>query len=402
MKTDKPSRRGFLASAAVPALLPAGGMAQSTEKPEVAPRIYLDQYQPKSMLVVPQTRVERARFPLIDVHTHVSVVFGDPEFGFTMPPGRSAPDKAQAIERLAQTVRSMDTLNIKTLVNLTGGTGDVLKRNIAELQVKHKGRYLVCTEPSYERYADPNYPQWQAQEIERAKAAGAVGIKVLKSLGLVLREKITSGPLVKIDDKRFDPMWETAGHLGMPIFIHIADPDAFFTPTDKFNERYEELQQHPDWSFYGKDYPTKKELLEQRNRIVERHPKTVFVGLHVANHPENLDDVSGWLRKYPNLHCEFAARISELGRQPRRSQKFFDEFQDRIMFGTDAQGVNQGLYYPYFRFLETLDEHFDYASGPIPRQGRWKISGVGLVDGILKKVYHNNAARLLGLNSLPE
>ena len=236
--------------------------------------------------------------------------------------------------------------------------------------------------------------------MEHAKAAGAVGIKVLKSLGLVLREKITSGPLVKIDDKRFDPMWDAAGRLGLPIFIHIADPDAFFTPTDRFNERYEELQQHPDWSFHGKDYPAKKELLDQRNRVIERHPKTVFVGLHVANHPENLDDVSGWLRKYPNLHCEFAARISELGRQPRRSQKFFDEFQDRIMFGTDAQGVNPGLYHPYFRFLETLDEDFDYASTPIPKQGRWKISGIGLPDGILKKVYHNNAARLFGLATL--
>jgi Amidohydrolase len=400
MTNRKPSRRGFLASAAVPALMPAAGMAQSAEKPEAAPRIYLDQYQPKSMLVVPETRVERARYPLIDVHTHVSMVFGDAVFGFTMPPGRKAPDKAQAVARLAETVHSMDPLNIKTLVNLTGGTGDILQRNIAELQVKHKGRYLVCTEPSYERYADNGYPQWQAQELERAKVAGAAGIKVLKSLGLVLREKITSGPLVKIDDKRFDPMWDAAGKLGLPIFIHIADPDAFFTPTDRFNERYEELQQHPDWSFYGKDFPAKKELLEQRNRIVERHPKTVFVGLHVANHPENLDDVSAWLRKYPNLHCEIAARISELGRQPRRSQKFFDEFQDRIMFGTDAQGVNAGVYRPYFRFLETLDEHFDYSSSPIPRQGRWKISGLGLSDQILKKVYHNNAARLLGLTEI--
>jgi predicted TIM-barrel fold metal-dependent hydrolase len=220
---------------------------------------------------------------------------------------------------------------------------------------------------------------------------------VVKTLGLVLRERITEGPLVKIDDPRFDPMWEAAGKLNLPVFIHISDPDAFFTPIDKFNERYEELQHHPDWSFYGKDFPTKKELLAQRNRVIERHRRTTFVCLHVANHPENLDEVSDWLRRYPNMHCEIAARLGELGRQPRRARKFFEDFPDRIMFGTDGTGAGREVYGPYLRFFETLDEYFDYSTAPIPTQGRWKIYGIGLPDAILKKVYHNNAARLLGL-----
>src|SRR5581483_4224439 len=261
--------------------------------------------------------------------------------------------------------------------------------------------FLVCTEPSYQKYADEGYPTWQADELARAKRAGAVGLKVIKSLGLVLRERITEGPLVKIDDPRFDPMWSACGELNLPVFIHIADPDAFFTPIDRFNERYDELQRRPEWGFYGADFPKKADLLAQRNRVIERHPKTTFVCLHVANHPENLGEVTGWLRRYPNMQCEVAARISELGRQPRQSQKFFDEFQDRIMFGTDVSGgLGLGLYGPYFRFFETLDEYFDYASAPIPPQGRWKIYGIGLPDAILKKVYHNNAARLLGLAAI--
>ncbi len=397
-KSGGPSRRSFMAGALTPASA-AGrcGAQTSSDAPKAAPRIYLDEYQPKSMLVLPQTHVVRARYPVIDVHNHVSLIFGAAPFGAASAQVPPPPDMERSRQRVAQMIPVMDSINLQTMLDLTGGTGDILKRNIAELQKKHEGRFLVCTEPSYTRYADPGYANWQGDELQRAKNDGAVGLKVLKSLGLVLREKITSGPLVKIDDPKFDPMWEAAGALGLPVFIHISDPDAFFTPTDKYNERYEELQHHPDWSFYGKDFPQKSELLAQRNRVIARHPKTTFVCLHIANHPENLDEVTEWLHRYPNMHCEMAARISELGRQPRRSQKFFDAFQDRIMFGTDAHGPGEAMYRTYYRFLETLDEHFDYSGNPIPTQGRWKISGIGLPDQILKKVYHNNAAQLLKL-----
>jgi Amidohydrolase len=393
----KPNRRDFFISSAGLASLAPATASQGAAPTSGPPKIYLNEYEPKSMLALPEHQLRRARYPVIDVHTHVSHIFGAEIFG---APRQSAPpprDMGSARERLNESVRAMDQLNLKMAVALTGGTGAALARNISELQVKHKGRFLVCTEPSYAKYADRDYPAWQGEELSRAKAAGAVGLKVVKTLGLVLREKITEGPLVKIDDPRFDPMWEAAGALNLPVFIHISDPDAFFTPIDRFNERYEELQRHPDWSFYGKDFPKKEELLAERNRVIARHPKTTFVCLHVANHSENLDDVSECLKKYPNMQCEVAARISELGRQPRRSQKFFEEFQDRIMFGTDVVGISPPVYHPYFRFFETLDEYFDYSPNPIPPQGRWKISGIGLPDAILKKVYHNNAARMFGM-----
>lgn len=346
----------------------------------------LEDFQPKSMLVVPEHPVPRAKYPVIDVHTHV---------------GSAATRQVDAI------VGWMDEIHIQTMINLTGGYGERLKKNIRDLQERHRGRFFNCVEPAYDRAGEPGFAKWQADEIERGKQAGAVGVKVLKTLGLFLREKGhgKEGPLVKIDDARFDPMWDAAGQLNLPVFIHISDPDAFFTPIDRFNERWEELGHHPDWSFYGKDYPPKAELLAARNRVIARHPKTTFVGLHVANHPENLDEVSSWLERYPNLHVEIAARLGELGRQPRRARTFFDSYQDRIMFGTDAapseggtpqQDLKPGMYQIYFRWLETLDEYFDYAPSPTPPQGRWRIYGIGLPDSILKKVYHNNAARLLG------
>src|ERR1700722_7007787 len=223
-------RRRFLAGAVTPALFPAAAQTQQGKAPAL-PRLYLDEYQPKSMLVVPEHHPQRARFPVIDVHTHASHIFGQQPFGVTANQ-RSAPpaDPRTAIEHVNQLVRNMDQLNVRMMVNLTGGTGDVLKRNIRELQIKHAGRFVVCTEPSYEKYADAGYPETQARELESAKAAGAVGLKVIKSLGTVLREKITTGPLVKVDDPRFDLMWETAGKLNMTVFIHVGAPDAFFEP----------------------------------------------------------------------------------------------------------------------------------------------------------------------------
>jgi predicted TIM-barrel fold metal-dependent hydrolase len=227
-------------------------------------------------------------------------------------------------------------------------------------------------------------------------------------LGLYLREQITSGPLVKVDDPRFDPMWEACAATGLPVFIHVADPEAFFLPVDRFNERYDEIGFHPDWSFHGKDFPSFAEIMAARDRVYGRHPKAQFLSLHVGHDAENLAFVGQSLDRFPNMTVELGARIGELGRQPRTSRKFFEKYQDRILFGTDAVPRPEGDKYPqqvfkdelfeiYYRFLETEDEYFDYAPAKVPPQGRWRIYGLGLPDGILKKVYQDNAVRLLGL-----
>jgi predicted TIM-barrel fold metal-dependent hydrolase len=200
-------------------------------------------------------------------------------------------------------------------------------------------------------------------------------------------------------------MWEACAAQRMPVAIHVSDPEAFFLPIDRFNERWEELYNHPDWSFHDHDFPSNMEILEARNRVFARHPKTQFITLHFGNDAENLPYVAECMDKCPNMHVDLAARISELGRQPRAARKFFDRYQDRILFGTDAvphgddtpqQVFGDKLYEIYYRFLETEDEYFDYAPAAVPPQGRWQIYGIGLPDSILKKVYHANAERLLG------
>jgi predicted TIM-barrel fold metal-dependent hydrolase len=389
---------GAVSAAAVVSSDSGASQGAQTQAPSPASgALPLTDFQPKSMLSVPETRVERAKFPVIDVHTHLT-------FRVRSVAGVAHGEAMRAIATADELLPVMDRRNVQTMVNLTGGVGSGLKESIGRLQQPHPGRFVVFTEPSWDRLLEPGYPKWQADELARAKDAGARGVKVLKTLGLYLREQITSGPLVKIDDPRFDPMWEACGALGLPVAIHVSDPEAFFLPIDRFNERYEELHAHPDWSFHGKDFPSNADLMAARDRVLARHPKTTFIGLHVGHGAENLAAVSAALDKYANLHVEIGARVGELGRQPRTSRRFFEKYQDRILFGTDAvprgtqtpqQIFGDDLYTIYFRFLETEDEYFDYAPAPVPPQGRWRIYGLGLPDGILKKVYNENAKRLL-------
>lgn len=378
------TRRYWLMAAGAASAAAAGAM-QNKGKP-----LDITAYQPKSKLVVPESKITKARFPVVDVHTHLSFS-KDEQNTFRMPP--------------AELLTVMDRCNLRTMVNLTGGRGAGLRDAVIRYDQAHPGRFITFTEPWWSRAFEPGYPKMQADAVERAVKDGARGLKVLKTLGLFLRD--SGGKLVAIDDKRFDPMWEACGAHGIPVAIHIADPVAFFDPIDPYNERFEELNNHPDWSFHGKDFPPFLELLAARDRVFARHPKTTFLCLHVGHYAENLANVSASLDKFRNMHVEIGARIGELGRQPRAARRFFDKYQDRILFGTDAipygketpqQVFGEELYQIYYRFLETEDEYFDYAPAPVPPQGRWRIYGVGLPDAILRKVYHANAARMLKLS----
>jgi len=398
------SRRRLLESVgliAAAGTLPAAARAGQLKSPEGAGKMKLDlaDFQPVSMLHVPETKIARSRYPVIDIHAHLSI--RAKSMG-----GVGVGEEMQFLSTPELILPTMDRKNIRLMVNLTGGSGKGLIEAIQRFQQPHPDRFLTFTEPAWERADQPGFAKFQAAEIVRAHDAGARGVKVLKTLGLYLRERISEGPLVKIDDPRFDPMWEACGSLGIPVAIHVSDPEAFFLPTDRTNERFEELNNHPDWSFHGRDFPSNAELLEARNRVFAKHPKTQFIALHVGNNAENLTYVSECMDRFGNMTVELAARVGELGRQPRMSRKFFDKYQDRILFGTDAvpngtdtpqQIFGDPLYEIYYRFLETEDEYFDYAPAPIPPQGRWRIYGIGLPDGILKKVYYENAARLLKL-----
>ena len=340
-----------------------------------------------------------ARYPVIDIHTHL-----------TFEAGLDKPGKLLFAATPEECLQVMDRKNIRTMVNLTSGYGDNLKEGIAAFQTAHPGRFLCFTEPAYRDANKRNYAQRQGEMIHEAHAAGCRGLKVLKTLGLYLRENITTGPLVKIDDPRFDPMWEACGDLGMPVAIHISDPEAFFLPIDRFNERWEELHAHPSWSFYGKDFPSNRELQgsppPESCGAILRQPSSASTWRTPKICPTS---PSVW-RSIPTCTSNSPHASANWAASRVASKKFIDQYQDRTIFGTDAipkgydvpqQIFNDDLYQIYYRFLETEDEYFDYAPAPTPPQGRWRIYGMGLSDPVLKKLYWSNAARLLNLNLDP-
>lgn len=335
--------------------------------------LLLRDFKPVSMLHVSVHPVEKAKFYVIDVHNHINDAARIDDH---MPPER--------------VLEVMDRTNVKTVVILTGMWGEKLQGVIDEMVKPHPGRFMVFTQLDWSKVDDPNFGAEMATQIRDSASRGARGLKLLKDLGLGVRDK--DGKLLAIDDARLDPAWEECGRLGIPVFIHSGDPEAFFLPIDATNERYEELIEHPDWSFYGRDYPSLQSLMEARNRVFAKHPHTTFVSLHMG-WPENLDWVQSMLDKYPNVMVEFGAREAELGRQPRRTRDLFMKYQDRIMFGTD-NGLAEEMYRNNFRWLETSDEYFDYWGSP--GQGRFTISGLALPDDVLEKIYHKNAERLFG------
>jgi predicted TIM-barrel fold metal-dependent hydrolase len=328
-------------------------------------------WRPASQLVVKETKIIKAKFPVIDIHNHLGDLDQTEHYLSEM-------DKAGVWKCVSLDARSQD---------------DFYKEHIRVSHTTSKDRFLLFFRPDFSKIDEPNFGENEARRLEEAVKMGCRGLKISKRLGLGFKDK--SGKLINVDDSRIDPIWERCGELGIPVEIHISDPKAFFTPLDQHNERYDELCGHPDWLFYGDQFPSKEGLLEQRNCVIKKHPNTIFIGAHFGNLPEELEVVGKWLDIYPNFYVDIDARISELGRQPYTARRFFIKYQDRILFGTDTP-CNAEAYRLYFRFLETDDEYID----PTPAhklQGRWMIYGLYLPDDVLEKIYNKNALKILGM-----
>ncbi|MEM7807874.1 MAG: amidohydrolase family protein [Planctomycetota bacterium] len=334
--------------------------------------ILLD-YYPKSQLRTEHTIPEAAKFPAVDVHCHWSM--------------REDP---------AAMLAAMDQRNVAFAVNLSGG--DTVEEIAAMRERFSDIRFLILCNLDYSRLGDDAFYE---SYLKEAKAAGASGLKIWKNLGLTLKDD--AGNRVAVDDPRLDIVWRTCGELGMPVLIHVADPAAFFDPIDADNERWTQLYRRPSWSFHGEEFPSREQVLAERDRMIARHPNTQFIGAHVANEAEDLASVAERMRRLPNLHADISGRVAELGRQPYSARRFFLEFSDRILFGTDRYPgrPNQPRYRRYYQFLETDDEYFDYHEHDFPPTGEWKIYGIFLPDDVLRQVYYENAAKLFGLPPLP-
>lgn len=359
----------------------------------------LENFRPRSMLKVAAHDLLRAKFPVVDVHTHPQVRLEKPTADTPGNP-RPATVAPQAIDDF---VRLMDEQNIAVCVSLDGGLGAKLEDHQRLLWTKHRDRFVIFAnidfkgrgqqdQPASWDCNQPGFIERTVEQLRAAHASGVSGLKFFKEFGLGVRN--ADGSLAAIDDPKWDPIWDVCAKLKLVVLIHPADPVAFFEPIDAKNERWEELSRHPDWSFHGPKWPTHGELLAALMRVVRKHRDVTFIAAHMANYPEDLATVGRWLEENPNLYVEIAARIAELGRQPHTSRAFFLKYPDRILFGTDGPRSAERLKL-HWRFLETQDEYFPYAENPFPPQGFWRIYGINLPDDVLQKVYSENAVRLI-------
>lgn len=343
------------------------------------PPLPLQAFRPRPRLFVKETIVERPRFPVIDAHNHLGDLFGG---GWEHRP-------------LSALLPLLDEANVVEYVDLDGGWGEaILQQHLDHFKNGAPERFRIFGGVNWDAWAEQGaaFPDWAADRLRVQAGWGAQGLKIWKPFGLSVRDH--HGALVAIDDARLDPIWQTAGELGWPVLIHIADPVAFFDPLDETNERWEELHAHPDWQFPSPPYPSFDSLVNALARLIERHPQTTFIGAHVGCYAENLGWVSALLHRCPNFYVDISARIGELGRQPYTARRFFLEHADRILFGTDM-GPDPAWYRRYFRFLESDDEYFPYGLGDVPGQGRWNIYGLFLPPDALEKVYFRNAQKAL-------
>lgn len=333
-----------------------------------------EDYEPISSLVVEENLTKKAKFPFIDVHSHL----------WDMP-----------VRDLDKLVGEMDDLNMAYIVNLSGsGFGPqavkdlYLSNSLENINENQPGRIGLFVNVDFSTVDNAKDVEAQANIIRDAVAKGAIGLKVYKSLGL--RDKDSQGNRVAVDDPRLGPIWDACGELGIPVLIHSADPFPFWQAKNEKNERWYELKEKPN-RFYGESdfIPPFEDIIEEQHRMFKRHPNTTFINAHLGWLAHDLERLGKHLDEHSNVVTEFGAVIAELGRQPIAARNFMIKYQDRIMFGKDTYKKEE--YFLYFRVLETNDEYFNYFR---KRHAFWKMYGLGLPDEVLKKIYYENALKL--------
>jgi predicted TIM-barrel fold metal-dependent hydrolase len=338
----------------------------SAQKPDTT--MTFEEYDPESTLVVPGEEITKAKYPFVDIHSHLW---------------------RMATMDLKHTAREMDSLNMKVLVNLSGRSGETLKAMVDAAGKQAPGRFIVFANIDFDGIDKPGWTERAVAQLEQDYENGARGVKIFKNLGLTVLD--SKGNRVHTDDPRIDPVWAKAGKLGMPVLIHTGEPAVFWEPIDKHNERWLEMKQFPN-RHRGEStrYPSWEVVMKEQWNVFRKHPETTFINAHFGWMANDLARLGEHLDEFPNVYTETAAIIAELGRQPRFAKEFFIKYQDRLLFGKDTYRPKE--YHTYFRVLESDDEYFDYFRR---RHAFWQMYGLDLPDEVLQKVYYKNALKII-------
>ena len=349
------------------------GIVQAQRGRGQPPAMSVEDYTPRSTLVVDAHPVPRAKFPVIDVHSHHRPGF--------------------PTSRWHEIVSEMDALNLQVLVNLSGGSGATLQRGVETIAGSaHRDRMVFFANLDFGGGVGPGFGERAAAQLERDVEAGAVGLKFFKNFGIDVRDN--RGARVAVDDPELDPVFEAAGRLDIPVLMHVGEPQSFYEPVDKFNERWLELTLLPSRRMPADRYPSFNAMMAERDRRFARHPNTRFIAAHMGWHANDLGRLGDLLDRLPNVYVETAAILYELGRQPWTAPEFFARYQDRVLFGKDRYAPEEFPY--YWRTFETRDEYFDYYRR---YHAFWQMYGMDLPDDVLRKLYYQNALAVIpGIN----
>lgn len=329
--------------------------------------ISFEAYNPTPTLVVPENPVLKAKFPFIDIHGHQ----------YRMPE-----------QDLGPVIEAMDSLNMGIMVNLSGRSGENLIKSVQNIKDHYPNRFVVFANIDFEGVGTENWTENAVKQLETDVKNGARGLKIYKSLGM--RYKDSEGKRLSIDDERLDPIWAKCAELGVPVLIHAADPKSFWDDFDGDNERWLELKTHPRRKRSDTNPASWEQIISEQHNIFKKHPQTTFINAHMGWYANNLGRLAELMEEMPNMYVEIGAIIAELGRQPRNAGKFFEKYQDRILFGKDSWKPEE--FPTYFRVLESDDEYFPYHK---KYHAFWSMYGLHLPDEILKKVYFKNALRIV-------
>jgi len=334
----------------------------------VAQTMSIEEYEPKSTLIVPEHHLTCARYPFVDIHNHHHSLL--------------------SAQKLDQLVKDMEEMNLQVMVNLSGGYGNTLTSRVRNVKDRYPRRFAVFANIDFSDLDAPGYSHRAAHQFEEDVRNGAQGLKVFKNFGMDLRD--IAGRRIHVDDPRFDELFDACAILKTPVLIHTAEPPSFFDPVDKYNERWLELKRFPSRARSPEYYPGWQTLLDEQYRLFARHPNTVFINAHLGWLGGNLDKLGRLMDSLPNMYTDIAAVLPELGRQPRHARNWFIRYQNRVLFGKDSWNVAE--YHTYFRVLETTDEYFDYYR---KYHCFWKLYGLDLPNAVLRKLYYENALHIL-------
>ena len=365
-----PSARAFVAvaqaaKASAPAHEPTAGQPATMDaSPET---LLLKDYRPKSIYKIPVTKIPKAKFPVIDMHSH---------------------PYAKATAEIDQWVGNMDEVGVEKTIILTMSTGaafDEIQRKYA----KHPDRFEIWCGFDFTGYDKPGFGPAAVKELERCKRAGARGVGEIHDKGQGLRSGKSAAPAMHPDDPRMDALWENCGELGMPVSLHVADPIWMYQRMDRYNDG---LMNAYRWRLDNQpNIVGLSGMVDILERTAARHRNTTFIACHFANLDYDLARLGDVLDRNPNLYADISARYAETAPIPRFAANFYEKHAGRLVYGTDM-GFDRSMYRVTFRILESLDEHF-YETDQFSYH--WSLNGFGLNDRILKQVYHDNAAKLL-------